>query len=172
MSTDRFLDTFREEASELLGKLESLLLELDRKPGDGEILSAIFRVMHTIKGSAGMVGMNRVCALAHGIESILSALRDGTIPYTRAIADSALVARDYITDMLGDACGEAPSANDAEIEGFLSSFRTAGGYAPSPGKGPEPCTEPKAGSRANGARRAAATEKGRSTSRLSLSRTC
>jgi two-component system, chemotaxis family, sensor kinase CheA len=129
MNADRFADSFREEAFELLGNLESLLLELDGAPGDAELLSAIFRVMHTIKGSAGMVGMDRISKFAHEVESILSALRDGKIPYAKAIADNTLIARDHITDMLRDSA-ESPSASDGELEAFLAAFRSAVGFRP------------------------------------------
>jgi len=132
MKQDRFAESFREEAADLLGNLESLLLELEKIPGDAELLSAVFRVMHTVKGSAGMVGLDRISRFAHEVESILSALRDGKIPYSPAIADNTLLARDYITDMLGDADG-AETASDGELESFLAAFRIAVGFADSRG---------------------------------------
>lgn len=138
MNANRFTDTFREEASELLGNLESLLLELEKNPEDGELLSAIFRAMHTIKGSAGMVGLERICKFAHEVESILSALRDGKIAYSRAITDNTLIARDYITDMLGDTEHDF-SASDKEVSAFLAAFRQAAGFEPAINASACPC---------------------------------
>ena len=126
MESDRFTETFREEASELLDNLETLLLDLERKPDDKEILSAVFRAMHTIKGSAGMVGFDRISRFAHEVESILSALRDGKIPYSTAITDNTLLARDYIRGMLDG--NDTSAAENDELESFLAAFARAVGF--------------------------------------------
>lgn len=75
MAKNQFIETFREEAFELLGSLESRLLELEECPEDPELLSAVFRVMHTIKGSAAMFGLERIAGFSHDVESILVAAR-------------------------------------------------------------------------------------------------
>jgi two-component system chemotaxis sensor kinase CheA len=100
MGADQFVETFREEAYELLGSLEASLLELEAAPQDKELLSAVFRVMHTIKGSAAMFGLDRISAFAHEVESVLSALRDGKLPFSPSIIDYTLRSRDIILNML------------------------------------------------------------------------
>ncbi|HNQ96882.1 MAG TPA: Hpt domain-containing protein, partial [Treponemataceae bacterium] len=100
MSENQFMETFREEAFELLGTLESNLLELEERPDDTELLSAVFRVMHTIKGSSAMFGFDRISAFSHEVESILSALRDGKIAVTAELIGNTLVSRDMILEML------------------------------------------------------------------------
>jgi len=121
----RFIETFRDESRELLGTLEANLLELEDNPNDKELLSAVFRVMHTIKGSAAMFGLERISGFAHEVESLLSALRDGVIPLTRELADGVLAARDRILDMIESPPPSDGSALDAELTAFLTSLRNA-----------------------------------------------
>ena len=52
---EKLRETFREEAYELLAELESALLELEKNPGDMEQIGRVFRAMHTIKGSGGVL---------------------------------------------------------------------------------------------------------------------
>ena len=68
---DKFRDTFREEAEELLSQLEDVLLELETKPGDSELINAAFRAVHTIKGSAGMFGFEKAGRFTHDLENLL-----------------------------------------------------------------------------------------------------
>jgi two-component system chemotaxis sensor kinase CheA len=127
MNNEKFTETFREEARELLGSLESWLLELEGDSGNAELLSATFRVMHTIKGSAAMFGLDRISAFAHDVESIMSALRDGKIPFSRAFIDNTLAARDYILEMLESKDGTG-GETDADLAAFLGQFRNAVGF--------------------------------------------
>lgn len=122
-----FTDTFLEEAAELLGGLESTLLDLEKSPGDGELLSSAFRVMHTIKGSAAMFGFDAVSAFTHEIESILASVRDGTIPFSKTIADYTLGARDLIREMLDPMA----SAEDLPVRAgaLAAAFRGAAGLS-------------------------------------------
>jgi len=128
MGADQFVETFREEAYELLGSLEASLLELEAAPQDKELLSAVFRVMHTIKGSAAMFGLDRISAFAHEVESVLSALRDGKLPFSPSIIDYTLRSRDIILNMLADmsASGGGPLPDD--LVAFLSDFKADVGW--------------------------------------------
>ncbi|MFP4431797.1 MAG: Hpt domain-containing protein, partial [Spirochaetaceae bacterium] len=65
---DRFKESFREEAYELLNNLEQSLLELEDDPANSEEISAVFRAMHTVKGSAAMFGFQQISDFAHHIE--------------------------------------------------------------------------------------------------------
>lgn len=127
MGADQFVETFREEAYELLGSLEASLLELEAAPQDKEILSAVFRVMHTIKGSAAMFGLDRISAFAHEVESVLSALRDGKLPFSPSIIDYTLRSRDIILNMLADmSASGGPLPEDLVV--FLSDFKADVGW--------------------------------------------
>lgn len=128
MKEDQFIDTFKEEALELLGNLESSLLDLEENPQDKELLSAVFRVMHTIKGSAAMFGLDKISGFAHEVESVLSALRDGKIAFSKELIGNTLLSRDYILAMLDDvsqAVGPVPD----DLKRFLEEFKKAVGFS-------------------------------------------
>jgi len=129
MDKDQFIDTFKEEALELLGSLESSLLELEEQPEDKELLSAVFRVMHTIKGSAAMFGLDKISAFSHEVESILSALRDGKLVFSRALIDNTLQSRDLILEMLGDTASATGSLPEKLVQ-FLADFKQSVGFRP------------------------------------------
>lgn len=99
---DKFKDAFKEEASELLSTLEDQLLELEHNPENSETISAIFRAMHTIKGSAAMFGFDDIARFTHQIESAFDMLRNGLISVDTSLIDYTLKARDIISTMLSE----------------------------------------------------------------------
>ncbi len=107
---DGFQDSFREEAYELLNNLEQSLLELEERPDDMDVISAVFRSMHTIKGSASMFGFDAISQFTHHVESMLDDVRNGRLPVSRALIDLTLEARDHIRHMLEEP--EDPSIDD------------------------------------------------------------
>ena len=125
MGNENFIATFKEEALELLGTLETVLLDLEENPTDKELLSALFRVMHTIKGSSAMFGLEQISTFSHEVESILAALRDGKLSVSRSLIDNTLIARDLILGMLEN---PGTGALDPELEIFLASFREQTGF--------------------------------------------
>ena len=114
---DGFKETFREEAEELLSGLEGILLELETKPGDPELLNAAFRAVHTIKGSAGMFGFEAIGRFAHDLENIMDRIRSGSLSMTKDFADLALSCRDHIRTLL--AADEDPGPAIQERTGQL-----------------------------------------------------
>jgi len=111
---DGFQDSFREEAYELLEHLEQSLLELEDNPDNRDTISAVFRSMHTIKGSAGMFGFDDISDFTHHVETVLDDVRNGKIPVTRGLIDLTLESRDHIRLMLDDPeNGEIPERSRA-----------------------------------------------------------
>ncbi|HKL86744.1 MAG TPA: chemotaxis protein CheA [Treponemataceae bacterium] len=127
MSKDNFIDTFKEEALELLGTLETSLLELEEFPEDTELLSAVFRVMHTIKGSAAMFGLDKISKFAHEVESILSALREGRLSVTKELIGKTLLSRDLILEMLEN-LDDASGPLSPKLLDFLEDFKVTIGF--------------------------------------------
>ena len=75
MNLDQALQTFFAESRDLLEEMETALLALNQQTDPGEIaetVNAIFRAAHTIKGSAGLFGLDGVVAFTHGVESVLA----------------------------------------------------------------------------------------------------
>ncbi|ULQ58920.1 chemotaxis protein CheA [Brucepastera parasyntrophica] len=141
-NNDQMLDVFKEEALELLGTLEENLLELEKDPKNKEILSAVFRVMHTIKGSAGMFGLEQISAFTHEIETILTDLRDGKLDVTKEMIGYTLIARDKILWMLENSV-ESTDPLTPEMLEFLADFKKAVGYTPPEVKPAEPDPQPE-----------------------------
>ena len=80
---DKHKETFKEEAHELLGELETSLLELEESPDNTELVGRVFRAMHTIKGSGSMFGFDDIAKFTHEIETVFDLVRNGKIPVTK-----------------------------------------------------------------------------------------
>lgn len=104
---DRYADSFKEEAGELLSELEEALLELERQPRDRENIDRAFRALHTIKGTAGMTGFDTVEAFAHEIETVFDLVRSGRLEGNPELVNLSLMARDQIKLMIEAAFGGA-----------------------------------------------------------------
>ncbi len=91
---------YKEEAYELLAELESSLLELEQTPDSAELVSQVFRSMHTIKGSGAMFGFDNIAAFTHEVETVYDVVRDGKLPVTKPLIDLTLAACDLIKVMV------------------------------------------------------------------------
>lgn len=89
------------ECSEGLDLIDRHLVTLETNPGNNELLIEVFRVLHTIKGSGGFHGLDRLEQVAHSAENLLSLLRDGDLIFTRPIADALLATVDALRAILG-----------------------------------------------------------------------
>ncbi|MBJ6725569.1 chemotaxis protein CheA [Geomesophilobacter sediminis] len=143
---DQFQETFREEAYENLALLESALLELEDEPENLELVGAIFRALHTIKGSGAMFGFERIAAFTHDIETAFDLVRGGRMRVSAELIDLTLKARDRIRSLLEE---EPTGTLDPETRQLVEGFRRllpgddqrGGPVAEAP---PEHCTEPVA----------------------------
>jgi two-component system chemotaxis sensor kinase CheA len=93
---EEVLKDFITEAKENLERLDEEFVELEQDPENRELLSSIFRTIHTIKGTAGFFGFKTLEAIAHFAEDILSKLRDGLVVADEETIDVLLKAVDYI----------------------------------------------------------------------------
>lgn len=87
MNLDQVLQTFIVESRELLEDMENALLAVEQAEIKTEMVNAIFRAAHTIKGSAGLFGLDHIVAFTHVVESVLDQVRDGKIE----IADRLII---------------------------------------------------------------------------------
>ena len=92
--------TFRDEAMELLGELETSLLELETDPANDKVINRVFRAMHTIKGSGAMFGFENIASFTHEVETVFDLARTGHIEVTRELLSLTLQARDHILAMV------------------------------------------------------------------------
>ena len=91
---------FLAEAGELVATLGEQLVELERRPNDPELLNAIFRGFHTVKGGAGFIQMPMLAELCHRAEEVFGALRSGKREVDARLLDVSLAALDGMHEML------------------------------------------------------------------------
>ena len=109
-SLGEYQDIFLEEADEQLQELNQNLLELEKNPDNIEIINDIFRAAHSLKSSAGFVGLNELSNLAHKMENLLQGIRDGMLKVTPEIIDVIFKCFDEITSIIDTiASGEQPT---------------------------------------------------------------
>jgi two-component system chemotaxis sensor kinase CheA len=137
---DKLIETFLEEARELLDGLEGHLLDLERNPADMEAMNAAFRALHSIKGSASMFGFDAVGAFAHEVETALDHYRTAKLPSTPELADVVLRSRDYIRLLL-DSPEHASEAEKTALTAVLSRLSKGVAKGSSSGATPGPSTE-------------------------------
>jgi len=133
MDLTAFYSQFRDETAENIRILNEGLLVLEALgPGAEERrehIDTVFRAMHTIKGSARVLGFEQVGRVAHTCEHILSAVRDGRRELDRALADDMLRGGDAILDLVNAAIDGHPSSIDVEA---LTLTLGRGGHAEAP----------------------------------------
>lgn len=122
------LQEFLIESEELLQGADQDLISLESSPSDQELLNRIFRAMHTIKGTAGFLGLEPVVRLGHRAEDVLSNLRRGQIQLTARIMDALLAARDQLGKMLGDI--RAGGLKQYSLEPLLGELQQVASAAP------------------------------------------
>jgi two-component system chemotaxis sensor kinase CheA len=97
---DDLLNEFLAETNESIERLDGDLVSLEQNPDDPELLSSIFRVLHTIKGTCGFLGLPRLQKLAHSGENVLGSFRDGTLTVTPAAMNPVLAALDRVKEIV------------------------------------------------------------------------
>ena len=90
------VQTFVDEAGELLGQIDRDVIALEARPDDGELLHGLFRAAHTLKGSAGLVGFDAVSDLAHDLEGLLDRLRSRSLAVDAALVSLLLQSADTL----------------------------------------------------------------------------
>src|ERR1700749_3339157 len=113
---DDLLREFLREPSERLEPVDNQLVRFEQEPNNAKILDNIFRLVHTIKGTCGFLGLPRLEALAHAGETLMGKFRDG-IPGTPDAVTLILSSIDRIKEILGglEATEAEPEGNDRDL---------------------------------------------------------
>ena len=136
---DDLLSEFLTETGENMDLLDVELVQLEQNPNDPALLGNIFRMVHTIKGTCGFLGLPRLESVAHAGENILGKFRDGEIEVTPVAVTLILACLDQIKSLLADleATETEPEGEDSELIARLNAFADSGGAptadAPAPG---------------------------------------
>jgi two-component system chemotaxis sensor kinase CheA len=96
---DKILQDFLVEAGEILEKLGEQLVELEQRPDDYDLLNAVFRGFHTIKGGAGFLSIAPLVQVCHRAEDVFNLLRQGTRKVDAGLMDVILRVLDVVNDM-------------------------------------------------------------------------
>ena len=96
---EEILQDFLVEAGEILEQLSEQLVELENSPDDVDLLNAIFRGFHTVKGGAGFLQLDALVALCHIAENVFDHLRNGKISVSAELMDIVLQALDTVNEM-------------------------------------------------------------------------
>ena len=113
MGMDQALQTYIEEGRGLLEEMEGILLRLESEPQEEETVNAMFRAAHTIKGSAGLFGLDAIVAFTHVVENALDEVREGALAVNGELVELLLKCCDHI-GLLITVVAETGEALDAE----------------------------------------------------------
>ncbi|MCU7555038.1 chemotaxis protein CheA [Alteromonas sp. ASW11-19] len=114
------LQDFLVEAGEILEQLQEQLVDLENNPEDADLLNAIFRGYHTVKGGAGFLSLTELVEICHGAENVFDVMRNGQRTLTPELMDVILQATDVVVDMFEKVKAREPlEAADATLVDVL-----------------------------------------------------
>ncbi len=114
---DELILEFLTETNESLGEVDGQMVELERDPNNVELLSNIFRLVHTIKGTCGFLGLSRLEKVAHHAENVLGKFRDGDLEVTPEYVTLIFESIDRIKMILSELeeTGSEPEGDDSAL---------------------------------------------------------
>ncbi|KUJ71533.1 chemotaxis protein CheA [Thiomicrospira sp. WB1] len=127
---EEILQDFLVEATELIEGLDEQLTELESSPTDSDLLNAVFRGFHTIKGGAGFLGITPLVELCHRAENVFDKIRNGDLEYDHHASDVIMRAFDEISDFidqLNDGVREFDDESNKDLIDELDRLRSGGG---------------------------------------------
>lgn len=143
---DEILQDFLVEAGEILEKLSEQLVDLEQHPDDSDLLNAIFRGFHTVKGGAGFLQLDALVNCCHSAENVFDILRNHKRKVDSELMDVVLETLDYVNAMFEQVRNheELTPAPDALIAS-LDAFALPAGEAPSKADEPAAVAEEASG---------------------------
>jgi len=128
---DEILQDFLVEAGEILELLSEQLVELEQAPEDADLLNAVFRGFHTVKGGAGFLALDAMVETCHVCEDVFNVLRQGERAVTPALMDAVLQGLDTVQIMFADIqSAQEPTAATPELIETLKVFAVPGDNEP------------------------------------------
>jgi two-component system chemotaxis sensor kinase CheA len=127
INSNQYVQTFIAEAHELLQEMEEILLHLESGHQDADTVDALFRVAHTVKGSAGMFNLEPIVNFAHILEDVLDHMRDGELEIEADLVEVLLDSCDHmlhLVNVVAEQGGELDDAALARDESLKTRLRT------------------------------------------------
>lgn len=141
---DEILQDFLVEADELLELLNEQLVDLERSPEDADLLAAIFRAFHTVKGGAGFLSITPLVDVCHRAEDVFNVLRQGERVADTHLMDVILRVMDVVNEMFDTVrTGEEPAAANPTLLKELEVLAKPPASAAQPVSAPKPEPTPK-----------------------------
>jgi two-component system, chemotaxis family, sensor kinase CheA len=124
---DDLLTEFLTETVESLDNLDVEIVQLEQNPNDPELLGNIFRLVHTIKGTCGFIGLSRLESVAHAGENVLGNFREGVQEVTPEAVSLILAALDRIKEIVAvlEETESEPAGDDKELTDQRDIYRLA-----------------------------------------------
>lgn len=123
---------FRTEAAELLEQIEAGLLDLNVNLGDKDQVDAVFRGLHTLKGSGAMFGFEALAAFTHHCETAFDRVRKGEVPATHALVTAVLEAKDHMRALVETPTGDYEAVSEALLANLRRAVDGSGDPATTP----------------------------------------
>lgn len=130
MFSDIEIGVFIDELEEKLQVIDENLLILEREPANQKVLQEIFRAAHTIKGSAGIMGYEKMASLTHEIESLFDKIRENEVQVDSEMINVLFDALDALNTLKGEVTGEKVDINIDEVLANLKAYLGAASSAP------------------------------------------
>ncbi|MDH5408673.1 MAG: chemotaxis protein CheA [Gammaproteobacteria bacterium] len=132
---DKAINSFEVEAKELLAIMEDSLLQLENNPGDSDLINAIFRSAHTIKGTGGVFGFDNIVEFTHVVENVLDKVRSGDVDVDSELIALLLSCTDQMSvlvqiavdgdEELDDSVRENGESLHAQLNGYMDGTDSA-----------------------------------------------
>ena len=125
MSMNPLLQQFIQEARDFLQGISEQLMALEAQPDDADLMTELFRLVHTLKGNSGLFDLPAMTRVLHAAEDLMDAVRDGRVPYSQLLADALLDAMDLIAVQLDEveATGTLDPSHLEAAEQHVASLR-------------------------------------------------
>ncbi len=125
---DDLISEFITETTESIALLDSEMVKLEQNPEDAAILGNIFRIMHTIKGTCGFLGLPRLESVAHASENVLGKIRDKQLQASAEAVTLVLESLDNIKELIDHLSGNGsePEGDDSDLIARLNHFAETG----------------------------------------------
>ncbi len=127
---DEILQDFLVEAGEILERLNEELVELEQRPADVDLLNAVFRGFHTIKGGASFLSLDGLVEVCHRAEDVFNVLRNGERSVDTELMDTVLQVLDVVNSMFAEVqAGSLPTPAQPALLRTLEKLAVAGDCA-------------------------------------------
>ncbi|MGE5340166.1 MAG: chemotaxis protein CheA [Candidatus Omnitrophota bacterium] len=125
---EKLKEIFKTEVDELIEDAEEVLISLESDVSNEELINEIFRIFHSVKGSAGIVGFNEMAHFAHGVENILDRVRQGELKISKNLISLILESIDILKSYIDYYFG-GPAVNESKIQKITASLNRFRGVA-------------------------------------------